>query len=60
MVGYTALDTIPVGVLLNSPVNQLHPMAYNEIDKELIMKVAYATTGGTGRSGLDALQNRRQ
>jgi len=42
------------GVLLNGPVNQLHPMAYNEIDEELIMKVAFATKGGAGPSGLDA------
>ena len=50
------LNVIPNedGVLLNGPVNRLHPIAYSEIDEELIMKVAYATKGGAGPSGLDA------
>ena len=40
--------------LLQVPIQKMHPIVYDDIDKELIKKAAIGTKGGSAPSGLDA------
>jgi len=41
-------------VLLNGPIKDVHPIVYESIDEEKVLKAAMTTRGGSGPSGLDA------
>lgn len=40
-------------ILLNFPLQRIHPIAYDVIDEDLVLDVAAHTKGGSGPSGLD-------
>ena len=42
------------GVLLNGPVKEIHPIVFDAIDEEMVLKAESITKGGSGPSGLDA------
>ena len=46
-------------VLLQGPIKQVHPVAYEAIDEALISKAALKSKGGCGPSGFDAENWRR-
>ena len=41
-------------VLLNGPVKEIHPIVFDVIDEEMVLKAESITKGGSGPSGLDA------
>ena len=41
-------------VLLNGPIKEIHPIVFDAIDEEMVLRVASITKGGSGPSGLDA------
>ena len=41
-------------VLLNGPVKEIHPIVFDAIDEEMVLKAESITKGGSGPSGLDA------
>ena len=41
-------------VLTHGPIQKMHPIVYDDIDKELIKKVRVRTKEGVASSGLDA------
>ena len=41
-------------VLLNGPIKKIHPIVFDAIDKEMVLRAASITKGGSGPSGLYA------
>ena len=41
-------------VLLNRPIKEIHPIVFDTIDDEMVLRAASITKGGSGPSGLDA------
>ena len=41
-------------ILLNDPLQNIHPVEFQSIDEEMIRKAAIRTKGGSGPSGMDA------
>ena len=41
-------------ILLNGPLQNIHPVNFQSIDKEMIRKAAIRTEGSSGPSGVDA------
>ena len=49
--GKPAMET---GTILNSPLERIHAIAFNEINEDLVLNAASTTKGGSGPSGMDA------
>ena len=41
-------------VLLNRPIKEIHPIVFDTMDDEMVLRAASITKGGSGPSGLDA------
>ena len=44
----------PENVILQGPIEKIHPIVFESIDSTLIAKVASGIKGGSGPSGIDA------
>ena len=51
---YPKGKTVSQDVLLNGPLQNIHPVKFQSIDEEVIRKAAIRTKGGSGPSGMDA------
>ena len=43
-----------VDELLNGPIKEIHPIVFNPIDEEMVLRAASITKDSSGFSGLDA------
>ena len=50
---YPKGKTVSQDVLLNGPLQNIHPVKFQSIDEEVIRKAAIRTKGGSGPSGMD-------
>ena len=39
-------------VLLNDPIKEIHPIVFDPVDEEMVLRAASITKGGSGPSGL--------
>ena len=43
-----------VDILINGPLEKVHPVWFESVNEELIRRAAMKTNGGSGLSGIDA------